>query len=84
MSLPILEQLWMDSNMDFILGLPRTQHGNNSIMVDQFSKISHFIPCHKTDDTVNIVDLFFIKVVCLHRVLKNIISNCDAKFLSYF
>ena len=45
MSLPILEQLWMDICMDFILGLTRTQHRNDLVivMVDRLSKISYFI-----------------------------------------
>ena len=79
MPLPILIEPWTDVNMDFILELPHTHRGNNSIyvVVDQFYKMVHFIPCKKTIDAVNVAKLYFREVYHLHGLPTSIVYDRD-------
>jgi hypothetical protein len=69
----------------FYFGITSDSEGDGFIffVVDRFSKMSHFIPCHKSDNASHVADLLFTEVVRLHRIPKTIVLDCDREFLSY-
>lgn len=52
---------WVDIYIDFVLDLPRSKNGRDSIfvVVDRFSMMTNFIADYKIDDASHITDLFF-------------------------
>jgi transposase InsO family protein len=72
--------------MDFIMGFPRTQSGYDSIwvIVDQLTKIAHFIPVKTTYSRPQLAELYMLRIVCLHGVPKKIVSNRGTQFTSKF
>jgi transposase InsO family protein len=72
--------------MDIIVGLPMTAHKFNSIwvIVDRLSKSAHFISVHIRYDSRRYAEIYIAHVLCLHRVLKTIISDRGSQFVARF
>ena len=72
--------------MDFVIGLPRTTSGFDSIwvIIDRLTKPTHFLPVKKTYSTDRLVRLYVNIIVCLHRVPMSIVSDRGATFTSVF
>ena len=51
--------------MDFITGFPRSQKGNDSILVviDRFSKVAHFLPVKETITASQLAELYVSRIV---------------------
>ena len=75
---------WEEITMDFIVGLPHTQKGYNSIwvVVDRLTKVAHFILVNTTYSGARLAELYISRIVCLHGVPKKIIS--DKRVSVYF
>jgi transposase InsO family protein len=72
--------------MDFIMGLPRTKSGYDSIwvVVDCLTKVAHFIPVKTTYTSAKLSDIYMKRIVCLHGVPKSIVSDRGTQFTSHF
>jgi hypothetical protein len=68
---------WEEIGMDFIVGLPHTSAGYDSIwvIVDRLTKVAHFIPMKTTYSGAKLAELYMAHIVCLHGVPKKIVSN---------
>jgi hypothetical protein len=84
--LHVPEWKWEEIAMDFIVRLPRTQSGYDSIwvIVDRLTKVAHFIPVKTTYSRPQLAELYMSRIVCLHGVLKKIVSDRGTQFTSRF
>jgi hypothetical protein len=84
--LQIPQWKWDEIGMDFIVGLPRTRTGYDSIcvVVDRLTKATHFIPVKTTYNSAVLAELYMAWIVCLHGVPKKIVSDRGTQFTSHF
>jgi hypothetical protein len=77
---------WENICMDFIVDLPRTSRGYNSIwvIVNRLTKSTHFIPVATTYRVRQYAKLYISYIVCYHGILKTIISNRGSIFIARF
>jgi hypothetical protein len=84
--LSIPEWKWENIYMDFIVGLPHTSNGYNSIwvIVDRLTMSAHFIPVSTTYRIWQYAELYMSHIACYHGILKTIISDRGSIFVSRF
>ena len=72
--------------MDFVIGLPHTTSGFDSIwvIVDRLTKSAHFLPVKKTYSTDRLARMYVNIIVCLHGVPVSIVSDRGTTFTSVF
>jgi hypothetical protein len=84
--LKVPEWKWEEIGMDFIVGLPPTRDGYDSIwvIVDRLTKVAHFIPVKTTYSGAQLAEFYMSRIVCLHGVPKKIVSDRGTQFTSRF
>jgi hypothetical protein len=85
-SLPIPTWKWEDISMDFIVGLPRTAKGYDSIwvIIDRVTKIAHFLPVKTYYPVLTYAKLYIARILSLHGIPKTIVSDREPQFVSKF
>ena len=84
--LPIPVWKWEDISMDFVLGLPCTAKGYDSIwaIVDGLAKSAHFFSVDTRYSAKKYAKLYFDWIVTLHGVPLTIISDRGSVFCLSF
>jgi len=68
--LSVLDWKWEEISLDFIIGLPTTKKGNDSIwvIVDWLTKLAHFIPVKTRYRPPEYADLYIAQIVKQHGI----------------
>jgi hypothetical protein len=77
---------WGDISMDFVVGLPRTPKGNDSVwvIVDRLTKVAHFVPVKTRYATEKLADLYVEHILRLHGAPRSIVSDLGPQFVAKF
>jgi transposase InsO family protein len=71
--------------MDFITDLPIVRAKNSILVVfDRLTKMAHFTPCSKSITAKEIAQLILDRIVRLHGLLEEIVSDRGPQFASKF
>jgi hypothetical protein len=71
---------------DFIVKLPKTSRGNDSIcvFVDKLTKMVHFVACKEKVSAKEFAELNVDHVFRLHGLSREFITDRDVRFMSAF
>ncbi|KAI3724588.1 hypothetical protein L2E82_36370 [Cichorium intybus] len=85
-SLHIPAGKWEDVTMDFIVGLPRTRRGYDSIwvIVDRLTKSALFLAIKETTPLEQLAQLYIDEVLRRYGAPLSIVSDRDPRFTSNF
>ena len=77
---------WEKIHMDFIVGLPRTSKGYDSIwvIIDRLTKSAHFIPVKTVYRAKTYAEIYIARIVSLHGISETITSDRGPQFVSRF
>jgi hypothetical protein len=75
--LQVFERKWEEIDIDFVVGLPRTQSRYNSLwkIVDRLIKVAHFRPVKTTYTGLQLAELYMPSIVYFHGVPMRIVSD---------
>ena len=84
--LPIPEKAWQTVTFDFIVKLPKTARGNDSVcvFVDKLTKMVHFVACREDLTAKDFAELYIDQIWRLHGLSNEFITDRDSRFTSAF
>ena len=90
MFLLISIRTWRNIIMNFVTDLSSSVKYFNEMydviwmMIDCFTKMTHYISVYKTINASTLTELFIQKIICLHELSNLIVLNCEIMFTSKF